>query len=45
MEIQEIENKKSEINSILDTVENRIINWEIEKKISRLKHGEQKDEK
>lgn len=32
-------------NSILDTAEKRIINCKIEKKISRLKHIEQKDEK
>lgn len=53
IEIQEIENRISEIknsidgfNSILDTAEKRIVNWKIDqKKISRLKHGEEKDEK
>lgn len=32
-------------SSILDTAENRIINWKIEKKIPKLKHIEQKDGK
>lgn len=45
-EISEIKNSIDRLNTILDTSEKRIINWKIEqKKIFRLKHREQKDQK
>lgn len=45
-EISEIKRSIDRLNTILDTSGKRIINWKIEqKKIFRLKHGEQKDQK